>query len=312
MGLYLSVIYNTNITYPRAQFTVSLSDTGYVYDEYMSEELYSIDGVRAVEVSDNYTEAVDIASHILVKKTDTVPLSFPMAYNGKEADGNDALCVTNNIVYKAISDEQIGLLEYYDYSGDLSCYNKDSYVIVADAKNNMKTYKFEVGDKIKIAVKVGQYRSLDSNETGRILLQSQLKFFKYDYREYTVGAVIHNIPCTSTPIWLPTEDYQSITGLSSESKSIAIYAQDGLTPDEMKTLYSDVRAWAHVYGDIIVTDNDTSLNLSVAHDRHYSELFIVISLLILLISPLVWFFSQSLYYTKREKEFNILQSLDER
>ena len=27
------------------------------------------------------------------------------------------------------------------------------------------------------------------------------------------------------------------------------------------------------------------------------------------ISPLVWFFSQSLYYKKREKEFNILQSV---
>jgi ABC-type lipoprotein release transport system permease subunit len=38
-------------------------------------------------------------------------------------------------------------------------------------------------------------------------------------------------------------------------------------------------------------------------------LYTCIAILILFISPLVWFFSQTLYYFKREKEFNILQSM---
>ena len=36
---------------------------------------------------------------------------------------------------------------------------------------------------------------------------------------------------------------------------------------------------------------------------------IAISILILCISPIIWFFSQTLYYFKREKEFNVIQSL---
>ena len=50
-------------------------------------------------------------------------------------------------------------------------------------------------------------------------------------------------------------------------------------------------------------------NALVADEKHYGELYIVASLLVLCISPLVWFFSQALYYKKRENEFNILQAM---
>ena len=61
--------------------------------------------------------------------------------------------------------------------------------------------------------------------------------------------------------------------------------------------------------DVKVVNNDITLLNSIARDKHYNELYICISILILAISPLIWFFSQILYYSKREKEFNILQSI---
>ena len=237
-----------------------------------------------------------------------MPLSFISDYTGNKFDGED-LAITNSVIYKAITEEQLGVLEYYDYDGDLDCIKNEGYVIVGDSKNNMKTFRFEVGDKIRVAVKTGQYRKIDSNVGGRALLESQLKYFKFEYREYTVGAVLHNIPCTNTPIYIPAAEYESATGLTPDAKTFLIYADDGLSVDEMKTLYENVREWAHRSGDILVTDNDIALNRSVSQDRHYDELFIVIALMILVISPLVWFFSQALYYAKREKEFNILQAL---
>ena len=310
MGLNLSVVYKTNLYCPRPQYTASLSDTGYVYDEYMSEELYAIPGVRAVEASDNSVEALDVASHVLVKKSDVMPLRSTVAYDGKFFDeGGENWVASNSFLYKAMSDEQLSLLEYYDYSGDLNCIHDDGYVIVADANSNLKAYRFEVGDKIQIAVKTGQYRPIESNESGNVLLRSQLRFFKFEYREYTVGAVIHNIPCKSTPIYLPTEDYESITGLAPDAKTIDIFAEDDLSSEELKTMFADIREWAHSYGSIVIADNDEALERHASEDRNYGKLFIIVSILILLISPLVWFFSQTLYYSKREKEFNILQAL---
>ncbi|MGM9634541.1 MAG: FtsX-like permease family protein, partial [Candidatus Avispirillum sp.] len=62
-------------------------------------------------------------------------------------------------------------------------------------------------------------------------------------------------------------------------------------------------------GSIPVADTNQLAEKNISSDEHYNELFVAISVLILCISPIIWFFSQSLYYFKREKEFNIIQSM---
>ena len=82
-----------------------------------------------------------------------------------------------------------------------------------------------------------------------------------------------------------------------------------MTPEEVATLESEVRNWGRLYGEVKISNTHRLSLDNIAADKHYNELYICISVLILFISPLVWFFSQALYYYKREKEFNILQSL---
>ena len=62
-------------------------------------------------------------------------------------------------------------------------------------------------------------------------------------------------------------------------------------------------------GSIVITDLNQLAENNIKEDEHYNELYIAISVLILCISPIIWFFSQTLYYFKREKEFNIIQSM---
>ena len=105
------------------------------------------------------------------------------------------------------------------------------------------------------------------------------------------------------------DDYYTITGKTPKATSFNIYVEKDITTEEVNSLYAEVRQWSHTYGDVKVSNKDITLTNAIAADKHYNELYICISILILLISPLVWFFSQTLYYTKREKEFNILQSI---
>ncbi len=105
------------------------------------------------------------------------------------------------------------------------------------------------------------------------------------------------------------DNYKAVTGKTPKATSFNIYVDHNATPDEINDLYARIRDWSHDYGDVKISNKDITLLNTVARDKHYNELYVVISLLILVISPLVWFFSQALYYGKREKEFNILQSI---
>lgn len=312
MGLYMADIYTTDLHYPRAQFTVDLEASGFEYDDTMSEELYAMDGVRAVALNDNSIEARHIASHMLVHKSDTMLLSGLVNYTGDEFShgGNEKeFRATNDVIYTAMSEEQLRTLEDYTYTGDLSSVLEPGYVIVGDAISNVRSYKFEVGDKIYLSQKTGHIKVLDSNLTGKQLLKNQIKYFHFDYIEYTVGAVIHDVPSGSTPIYMNHADYTALTGRTPSATSFSIFAEDDATDPEINALASKIEAWSHTYGEVSVTNHETTFNVHVDEDKHYNELYICISLLILCISPLVWFFSQSLYYSKREKEFNILQSI---
>lgn len=310
MGLYMADIYTTDLYYPRPQFTVDLTESGFEYDELMSDELYAMDGVRAVEINDNATEAYENASHMIVEKKDVRAFKNLVNYSGTEFDtGDKHWRVSSDIVYKAIPEEQVRILEDYDYEGDVSSLLQPGYVVVGDSISNVPTYKFDVGDKIYISVKTGQVKAVDTNVTGRALLKNQIEYFHYEYHEFTVGAVIYDIPSGSTPIFMNLDDYKTITGKTPNATSFNIYVEKEITTDEVNSLYADVRNWSHTYGDVKVSNKDITLTNTIAADKHYNELYICISIMILLISPLVWFFSQTLYYTKREKEFNILQSI---
>ncbi len=310
MGLYMADIYTTDLYYPRPQFEVNLSESGFEYDELMSTELYNMSGVNAVEINDNSTEAYENASHMIVEKKNVRAFKNLVNYAGTEFDtGDKNWRVSSDIVYKAMTTEQVRILEDYDYEGDVTSVLQPGYVVIGDSISNVPTYKFNVGDKIYISVKTGQIKSVDSNVTGRSLLKNQIDFFHYEYHEFTIGAIIYDIPSGSTPIFMNFDDYYTITGKVPKATSFNVYVEKDITTEEVNALYSEIRSWSHTYGDVKVSNKDITLTNAIAADKHYNELYICISLLILLISPLVWFFSQTLYYTKREKEFNILQSI---
>ncbi len=311
MALYMSDIYTTDLEYPRPQFVVDLSASPYPYDDTMSEELYGMEGIRAVEITDNETEARHIASHFLVSSKGVKPLKNLVTYEGAEFDtGGKGYRASNDALYTAMNEEQLRILEDYDYEGDLtSLLNGNNTVIVGESISNVPTYKYKVGDKIWIGVKSGQIRSVDSNLTGRALLKDQIKYFHFDYIECTIGAIIYDIPSGSTPIFMDMALYEEVTGKQPKSNVLNLYVERDMDNDAVNTLYDNVRDWGRMYGDVKVSNDRIALLNEINADKHYTELFVVISLLVLSISPLVWFFSQTLYYRKREKEFNILQSI---
>lgn len=324
MGLYLADIYRTDLDYQRAEFRINLENGAFDYDEEMSEELYSAGvlgdkkGIIAVEAAENYVEAGKSpkgASHILVESSDVKAFkSGFVKYSGKDFTGDVSVKATSNVLYNGITEEQINVLKGlgYSYEGNLEDVTKEGYVIVGDSVNNIRTYKYKVGDPIWVAVPVKTSGQIDTNLSDSKLLQAQIDTYTYEYRQFTIAAILTDVPSGALPMYFNTTDYEAITGSEFSAQKLNVYVDPSLTPDEVAEIGVSLRNWGRDYDSV---DIENTYNLStrmISYDKHRSELYIIISVMLLVISPIMWFFSQSLYYFKREQEFNILQALGAR
>ncbi len=309
MGLYLANIYTTDLNYKRPDFTVNLAKATESYNDEMNDDIYAIDGVEAVQLTGNSIEAREISSHILVDKSDVKMFaSNIVTYKGSDFDGS-GMRATNTVEYNALNKNQIAMLDrFYNYEGDLNSINDGKTVIIGDSISNIRTFKYKVGDKIYVAVPT-KTSTLDTNLTGKTLLREQIDKFKFEYEEFTIGAILTDIPSGNMPIYFSEKDYAAITNNEASTATLSIYIDQNLGYDQVESLEDNLRDMMRGYGNVDVENTYQISKNNVAADKHYNELYICISILLLGISPIMWFFSQTLYYLKRESEFNILQAL---
>lgn len=346
IGLYLGKVYDTTIEYQKPQYVVDLTyaTTNKVYNPGAKGDasgnvtytlgnkdisisasdlnLDKIEGITYVEQTGNdqaniegaetfsspVTRAQYVSSHALMPSNRAV---FLTNFLNSNESGFKAV---NEVVYKSVDWELLKYLEQFDYEGDLSLVLKDGgkkYAIVGDSISNMKKFNIKPGDTIKIATKTGQQKDIDKNVSGRNLLNQQLKYFKFNYTEFEVAAVIHDIPCADLPIYITGDMYEKVTGISPDATRINVYTEPGLSNERVAEIMEEIKLASRENGvGPVYVENTRRIALqSIAADKHNSSLFVVISILILCISPLIWFFNQILYYKKREKEFNIIQSM---
>ena len=309
------------------------------YPEYKEEDGYrAITGVEptgnATPVAEDLdvkqspvTEARYINSFMLVSAGDVrFGATGPFVYDVKDAyspyTGAGSFKVTNDVVYKAIdpdnADDLLEFLSQYEIEGDpskvLESKGNVRYVIVGDSTSNLKTFNFDVGDKIALSTYKTAVTAIDANLTGKNLLKRQIRNYKYEYTEFEVCAVIKDIPSGSVPVYMLNDSYLKVTERDPQATKLNIYTDPDLSIEQTRFLASELRDIATEsgsanIGSVTVVDLEQNAENFITENKHYSQLFVVISVLILCISPIIWFFSQTNYYLKREKEFNIIQSM---
>lgn len=280
------------------------------------------------------TEAKYISSFALINKKNVKFLaSGPFMFDQDNAyskyDRKNSYKVTNDVLYKAVDpqnpDDLFEFLSRYKIDGNVEdILKKDAnYCIIGDSISNISKFKFKVGDKIALSTYQGAVTAVDSNLTGKNLLRKQIQNFKYEYTELTICAVIKDIPSGSLPVYMLNDVYETVTARSSEVTNLNVYTyspdpankeQFQLNNDKVNFVENELRnliasdGFSKV-GSMVVSDLNQFAEKRITSDEHYNELLAAISVLILCISPIIWFFSQTLYYFKREKEFNVIQSL---
>ncbi len=306
-GFYTADLYAYCRDYQMPQFTAELTDESAYIDE-LTADLAAIDGVDSV-AGYATANALEYRSHSLIQASAVLPGSDMVV-----PEGVDGFMAANDINYILVDKSMIdaltsGLWDYKIEGDPYEILTDDTAIIVSNYMGNRKVCDYKVGDIVRVGAFDSQKKQIDINLTGKNRLRQEVQYYNMNYIELHVCAVIDGMSTLEgTPMYLPKSVYrQVVRDDAAELNRVDIYVDYDTSMDEVKTIFENIRAYTSLFnGKILITDNHMASNYIITRSMNYYALIIAISFLVLAISPLIWFFSQTLFVRKREKEFSVL------
>ena len=205
----------------------------------------------------------------------------------------------------------------YQVEGDLNKIyetgpNGEKYIAITETAANRKVLNIDVGDTIQISV----LQKLDKQPSGNMendkYLDHIIRYGEFNNMTFTVCAVIKDMPTTeNVAIYLSPEDYEAVTGEEETYNQMSVYVDSTLQRSQIDTMYTDLVKWSKGDGEIFATVTWNNAVAESRNDREMRNLPVIqmIAIFSLVLSPLFWFFSQIMFFGKRQGEFEILRAM---
>ena len=301
-GAFLSYekAYSVSLDMPQFMFNFG-SNNSYTSTEY--KELSEIEGITGIEK--NFScRADEIKSHVLFSKPNVK--TSEVIYDEAHPD----MAATNFVLYHPGDEETVGILGKGSFEGDLSgILSSDRNIIISDSIKNTYGFDFNPGDKVLIAKNTGKIKEIDGMFTGLELLREQFRFYRFGYEEYTICAVLNDdVTITGMNIYMSDKAFYDLTGMEVSYKSASLYIDKNTDVETTRAIYDSLREYAGYYNGATVRNLEQSMDYKVESSKQKPGTYAAVASLVVIGTPLIWLFSQILYYKKRENEFDILQA----
>ena len=199
--------------YPAPEFSLIFTDDGNTfYDDELSNEVNSVANVAYTRL--NITEYADeLNSHIGFVSRQT------KAYSEFAAGRQGGISyVYDKVKYNLLTEEDLAYLGKFSHEGDYRlALGTGCYAIVNQNIENVRRLSLKPGDKIYAAIKDGynSFSKVTAGElqylTGRKLLSAKIELYNYRYIEFTVAAVINDMPCNENlEIFLSEDAFRAV------------------------------------------------------------------------------------------------------
>ncbi len=307
-GVFCANLNTEKIFAEQPQFEVTFTGNK-KYNEKDKNYFLEFEGITGT-FKETYIPAMGLYEHILVPKSNTKLTANLLPYD-KDYYALD------NVDYCAADTEVIEYLKKQKYSGDLdSILTQENTIIISDSFNNSTYFKFKPGDKIKLADYYTKTEEPDYLLQGKDLLKERLRCYIFKYTEYTVGAVIHDNGSKNLKLYMNNQMYEKITDRYADYKKVYLYADSSLTTTQTDKLYSDILRIDQL--QFRNSDNSVYVNVKNLYTDCYKDIsektgfsikLSLISLILLFVSAIICFFSQTLFYAKRYNEFTLLRAV---
>ncbi len=310
LSAFLGDVYGYALSVEKPEYTVQFDTESYGGDALtpeLSEELRGISGVTGIYKSCS-ARAYQIASYMKVSPS-KVKASAGMLRL-------DDMCYTNRVCYYATDGDIVDFLTSgFDYRGDPSLLltNTDvdkHYVIVTNTKDNAVSMKLDVGDHITLAKFVEITDTTDEPLSGNRQLQYLVENGVFDNERFEVCAVIDGMSSGSNyPLFISEADYRMMTGKYPRYNEVDVYVDRSLSGQRLSSLTDKLQSWADKYPGASVTLNGSLENRDAELAQCRTPLIIASAFAMLAVMPLIYCFSQIMFYGKRKREFELLRGM---
>ena len=304
-------------------------------NEVQHEVLDDIDGVSHTSW-ERATDASEINSHLLIGERVGGGTDYAVSTKDSRTPQKGYDRALNMYSYTAVDTHFIDTLcQIYEVEGDPYAVLDDrNKIIISDSLYNSKSFDFQIGDRVLAGKRIhgrleeSDYMILSDTEILRKLLEK----CAYEYKEYEIAAIVHDYDAKDRLLFgmnymeyyefAGKNDYQVVLTSDNNTNNglrivnmrgtIKIFTDKDLDSSESEMVLLKIREALEnnlgIYDmDIRIQRNFCLLRDELVAQRHTYDRMITIAVLLLLLSPIIWFFSQLLFYFKREKEMNIIR-----
>jgi len=329
-GLYIAHTVKQNSEKDIHEFEISTDQYFTISNEAFEDIAYNLSDNGTIKYFfwKDHTYASSLKIHALIKSENVVRHGHAYtvesdSYERNQLASNGYSKTTDSFEFVAYNKTLLDTIinnDIYNVEGDLySILDSNNTVIISEYIANLINFDFDVGDSIIIAIPDEKAPDYDKDlmETGKNkqALKEMIPKSKFTYREYKIGAVIdygggddHFI------IGMNQSAYTSVCTEAvpdktpSFFKNILVYVNENATEEELNELQLQLENEFSSSGYTVdQTYNVNSSNLSTLKANH--KIILTVSFIIMLLSPIIWFFSQMKFCARRSKEIFILKAL---
>lgn len=294
--------------------TVFVTSYDHTYEGEIADIINSMSGIAMIEKS-CVTSAVDVNSFVLFDP-DSVKGSAGGVDVTVRSDDGEPVTMTGlcNAEYSVLDEQIAAYMEFMGYGvkGSLvDVLENENVIAVSESFNNSRKFKLKVGDTVRIAVSATPKDEsyVDSEipwSDYDNYLNESLRRYSYEYRTYTVGAILSDLPTEGCfPVYMNATAYRQVTGEPVLFTEVGLILDDSASKDDLYYLDINLRNAADSIPNLTVTDLDTRIAKQVTANRGFGSLLIFLSAILLLTVPLIWILSQTLFYQRRWQEFDM-------
>ncbi|MBQ7320632.1 MAG: hypothetical protein IJW99_00905 [Clostridia bacterium] len=306
-GLYIRQMVMTNLATPIEEFQLSAAED---IDDGTVEMIMAVDGVRYCWWENTMMASLN-SDHILLTAAQG---SSAAGYTVPSEENAAYPIATNQYQYTALDKPLLDMIvqnDLYEIEGDpYSVLTQKNTVLISDSIANTKMFDFKPGDKIILASFAYRNGKIDGKQlNAQELLRQQIMQFGFEYTEYTIGAVIHNSEAGAfLTFGIPNDTYETLADTKAIRQNVSVFVEPDATTEEMSEANEEIRSLMSFHSGYKVKQMGGHLERTLLYMQNLPTRVMILAVLILIICPLVWFFSQTLFYAKRRPEMDVLRS----
>lgn len=283
------------------------------YDpEIFLDEVLQTPGVSYVDWS-IATRGGSLAAHLLITPSQLAGGTDSLVPSDeRRADGY--YYAFNEFSYTAFDKMYVDMLvsqSLCEFEGDpYALFESERQVIISEDSFNNQAYSFSPGDKVLLAVFKRANGAIDLVVKPDTLLKMQIEKCDFEYIEYTVCAVMRGKASENNITFgITFEEYESLTKTYPVRNELKVYMENGSDYHIVEAAEDNIRSVLQYCSGWQVTPSGHYFKAELDNQKRDDVMIYTLATLVLVVSPLVWFFSQIMYYRKRKQEFEVLLAL---